>query len=63
VVRKKIEIEVGFVASPQAEEDEMMALEQIAEWFADAILEEAKAEVEETLAEKRPKLPCEGAHT
>ena len=55
MVGKKLEIEVGFVASTDAEEDEMRAFDLIADWFAEAILEEAKAEAEKAMAEKRTK--------
>ena len=46
-------IEVKGSEDPQAEKNLMMALDIIAEWFADAIIEKAKAEVEQQIRTKK----------
>ena len=58
MARKRLEaIEVKGSEDPKAEDNLMKALDIIAGWFADAILEEAKAEVERNVhaKEKRAK--------
>ena len=56
LARKRLEaIEVKGSEDPKAEANLMMALDIIADWFAEAIIEEAKAEVERDVRAKKNK--------
>lgn len=52
MARNKIEIEAGYSENPQALDNEMKALDRIAEWFADTILETARADVKRDILSK-----------
>ena len=54
LVRKRLEaIEVKGSEDPKAEANMMMALDIVAEWFAEAILEDARVEVEKDVRAKK----------
>ena len=51
--RTKILIEARNCDNPQAKEDESRAFDQVAEWFAEDILEQAKARAIRKLSRKQ----------